>query len=548
MPRVGGELPAPPTPRILVFTSETKKLSSLSPFQRREGCDRFGKVSRCDKLRDGGIEVEFVDEIEAKRALSATEFQYTVKDGHGKRLVKLPITVSAHRTKNTSRGVIFCVDLEDVSDEDIAEGLSDFGVVAARRIRSRKAGALIPTHNIILTFNQLELPREVSVGYVRVRVRPYIPNPMRCFRCLRFGHTRDYCRNRPTCGNCASSDHSGEDCTSETKKCVNCDASQNPHSAFDRSCPALQREKEIIAIKHTERVSFREAREKYNASHPKRSYASVAKVTRPVRTEVSRDSNIHQLISILQSFGLRLVESTGTAPEPAAPTASQPAVMHRTSAATQTSPTSEVGEWTLVGRHRSLETSRASFTRAGSETSPPPSPPASPRPVGSVVTEALRREQGERRAREEGRARLVEKAKETKRTPGEKSAAAPSATQGSGPPKALPTGRSPPMAPPPPPPPLRRPPLPPRGAATEAQPPGTSASNQQTAQPPAQERASKRTLPWEGSPTEGGSPRARQRFQPGSTGRSSSADGRQRRGRARIQFGESPWSGAAEFF
>ena len=145
-PRVGGELPASPAPRILVLTSEARKLSSLSPFQRRKGCDRFGKVSRRDKLRDGGIEAEFADEIGAKRALSTTEFQYTVKGGHDKRLVKLPITVSAHRTRNTSRGVIFCVDLEDVSDGDIAEGLSDFGVVTARRIRFRKTGALAPTH------------------------------------------------------------------------------------------------------------------------------------------------------------------------------------------------------------------------------------------------------------------------------------------------------------------------------------------------------------------------------------------------------------------
>ena len=249
--RGGGELPASPTPRILILSCETKKLSSLSPFQRKEGCDRFGKVTRCDKLRDGGIEVEFLDEKDAKKALSATEFMYSVKDGQGRRLVKLPIAVSAHRTKNFSRGMIYCVDLEDVSDDEIADGLSDFGVVMARRIKSRnkRTGTLEPTHNIILTFNQMDLPREVTVGYVRVKVRTYFPSPMRCFRCLRFGHTRDHCRNRPTCSKCAATDHTGEACTEASRKCVNCDA---PHSAFDKDCPAFLREKEIIAIKVTE--------------------------------------------------------------------------------------------------------------------------------------------------------------------------------------------------------------------------------------------------------------------------------------------------------
>ena len=43
--------------------------------------------------------MEFIDERDAKKALSATEFVYTVRDGQGKRLEKLPIAVLVHRTK-----------------------------------------------------------------------------------------------------------------------------------------------------------------------------------------------------------------------------------------------------------------------------------------------------------------------------------------------------------------------------------------------------------------------------------------------------------------
>ena len=178
-----------PTPRILIISCATKKLSSLSPFQRKEGCDRLGKATRCHKLRDGKIAVEFAEEKDAGRALAATEFAYTARDDRGKRLVKLPISVSAHRTKNSSRGIIYCADLEDVSDDDIAEGLSDYGVVSARQIISRRAGTPVATHNIILTFNQVDTPRDVKVCFVRVQVRPYIPSPMRCFKCLKFGRS-----------------------------------------------------------------------------------------------------------------------------------------------------------------------------------------------------------------------------------------------------------------------------------------------------------------------------------------------------------------------
>ena len=221
-----------PTSRILIISCATKKLSSLSPFQRKEGCDRLGKATRCDKLRDGKIEVEFAEGKDAGRALAATEFAYTARDDRGKRLVKLPISVSAHRTKNSIRGIIYCADLEDVSDDDIAEGLSDYEVVSARRIISRRAGTPVATHNIILTFNQVDTPRDVKVGFVRVRVRPYIPSPMRCFKCHKFGHTKEFCRNKETCGKCAATDHTGADCTAEIKKCINCDSNQTPHSAF----------------------------------------------------------------------------------------------------------------------------------------------------------------------------------------------------------------------------------------------------------------------------------------------------------------------------
>ena len=98
--------PAPPStiPRILIITSESRKLSSLSPFQRKDGCDRMGQVLRCDKLRDGGIEVEFANEKDAEKALVATEF--TFKEGRDKRLTKLPIAVSPHRSKNSSRDLL----------------------------------------------------------------------------------------------------------------------------------------------------------------------------------------------------------------------------------------------------------------------------------------------------------------------------------------------------------------------------------------------------------------------------------------------------------
>ena len=305
-----------------------------------------------------------------------------------------------------------------------------------------------------------------------------------------------------------------------------------PHSAFDRRCPKYLEEKEIVTMKFTERISFREARQRYQATHPKRSYAAVVGEARPSLHSVpTENSNINQLISVLQSFGLRLAtdsrdqrrETPNTTPQ-AAPAC--------TEAVTQTSPTGaeEVlepvhadreGDWTLVRGGRRPRPSRTEAPHARSVTPLTQSETTPPRLEGSAVLEALRRGEEERRAREAKRARLAENARESRRSSGASAESMPPTTRAPVPPaaRAPQEGSLPPMRPPPPQP-RPPPPPPPLGAPSDPRPP-------LVAPPAPTDRPQKRQLPWEASPTGVGSPRSRQKFQPGSTrGRASSADGR----------------------
>ena len=47
-------------PKALVLFFDERRRTSLSSLQRKEGWDDFGKVKRCDRLRDGGLEVAYV--------------------------------------------------------------------------------------------------------------------------------------------------------------------------------------------------------------------------------------------------------------------------------------------------------------------------------------------------------------------------------------------------------------------------------------------------------------------------------------------------------
>ena len=559
-------------------------MSYLTPFQRKDGCDRFGKVTRCDRLRDGSIEVEFVSGTEAAKALSATTFTYSVGKRGEKRDVSIPITVTPHRSKNYRKGVISCPELRDTSDDEIVEGLSNFGVNEARRITTRRGGSTIPTDSIILTFDATELPSTVTVGYIRVRVRTYIPNPMRCFRCQRFGHTRTHCRNRPVCAKCSSPDHLDDGCDAGTLRCANCGDSQKPHASFDRSCPSFVKEKEINAIKATRNISFKEARDAYNQTHPTVSYAEKAKAPSSSKTTLDGMSAT-QLIALLKSFGLCVVASDA-APTSAVPKASTTFVASTSTAAAlvPSSPVTSMPEggaraapteaaaaaavdmggddgWTVVRGRRT----------AGRRSGSPHHPATQGEPSGATtsssrrshveetaVMAALRRSAEEKRARDARRARLVERAREARQsslsepaseTDGGSVRSAPSSPGGTSERSPAAMQSPPAMGPPPPPqrPRVPPPPLPSRPSSGERSLGTPQSSPRPLEPPPAPARPRKRSLPWKGSPSESNTPRTRHKPQSHQGGgRSSSADGRLLQGdgvHPRIQFRD----GAAEF-
>ncbi|GFV94159.1 uncharacterized protein TNCV_4462861 [Trichonephila clavipes] len=94
------------------------------------------------------------------------------------------------------------------------------------------------------------------MAYIRCPVRPYIPNPLRCFQCQRYGHSKNVCWGQPTCPRCGESGHDSADCTKK-EQCLNC---KGEHTAYSRSCPTWITEKEITAVKINEKISYPEAR------------------------------------------------------------------------------------------------------------------------------------------------------------------------------------------------------------------------------------------------------------------------------------------------
>ncbi|GBO20396.1 hypothetical protein AVEN_146339-1 [Araneus ventricosus] len=250
-------------------TDKNENFSNVSPFLVEKAITgSVGTVKSTKLIRSGDLLVEVACSKQAQQMLKLNA------------LSTIPVSVKPHETLNTCKGVITCGRLLNLPNEEIAQELHGQGIKDVRRINIRRDGEFIPTKHFILTFHTPRLPEYIKAGYVRCSVRPYIPNPLRCFKCQRFGHSKTNCRGTLTCSRCAAAGHESTGCTA-VEKCVNC---QGKHTSFSRSCPKWKLEKEVVATKFKNNISFPEARRLVKEQTPPvgGSYASVMQRNHPV--------------------------------------------------------------------------------------------------------------------------------------------------------------------------------------------------------------------------------------------------------------------------
>ena len=259
-------------PRFIVLkpTYNHQPLTKLSPFAVAKSIQgRFGTVNQVKKMKDGSLLIEASRKIQARHLLNTQTF------------LDIEVDAEPHRSLNTSKGVIrdFHQDLRDMTDDQIKQELSSQGVEKVSRFILKKDGKEIKTNTLFLTFDTHKPPEKLKIGYYFTNVQPYIPNPLRCFQCQKFGHSKKFCKNEIACWKCGKVGHDGGDCKSETVCCLNCNGD---HFASSKSCPIWQQEKDIQRVKTEKFLSYFEARKLVVSSSSTStsvttSYASIAK-------------------------------------------------------------------------------------------------------------------------------------------------------------------------------------------------------------------------------------------------------------------------------
>lgn len=254
----------------------SKNLKEVNPFLIKKSLKNCcGDVKSAKKLNDGTILVECVNEKQGKQLLKMP-FIFG-KDGEN-----IEVVTKVHPRLNTVKGVAFHADFDFMNDDEILDGLRDQHVVNVKKFVNKKGSNIHRNiQGVIITFDLCKIPEQIYIGYEIVKIKSYIPNPIQCFNCWKFGHISSKCVVNKICYNCAEIDHNDADNCKNDKKCVNCN--ETTHNVKDKKeCFVYKREFEIQKIKIEQRVSLFQAKSKYyqmysNLNQNKDSFVNVVK-------------------------------------------------------------------------------------------------------------------------------------------------------------------------------------------------------------------------------------------------------------------------------
>lgn len=150
----------------------------------------------------------------------------------------------------------------NVSQDEIEGALREANLPFERTVRLQKfsGGERIPSLTVRVDFLCPfdSIPYELQIDYVPYKIRPFQHNPIRCYFCQQFGHTRTSCKSKSLkCAKC-SQNHETKDCNTETDaiKCANCSGA---HPSYSRDCPRFIVAKRVDSVARENKISYADA-------------------------------------------------------------------------------------------------------------------------------------------------------------------------------------------------------------------------------------------------------------------------------------------------
>ena len=180
----------------------------------------------------------------------------------------IEVTVKKHDTLNSIQGTVILPDIEDEHKppekymllDSLKKRYDNVEDVEIYEIPNKKSPGRT-LHLARIKFEGQSLPQKIKIQGQNREVRPYVPKPLQCKTCSKFGHSTNKCRSTPVCAFCSSLNHSTEwNCG--TPKCVNCGLG---HHARSKECTFYIYNTELKLLVSRTGMSFREAKLEFKA-------------------------------------------------------------------------------------------------------------------------------------------------------------------------------------------------------------------------------------------------------------------------------------------
>ena len=233
-------------------------ISNPQASLRKENiCKKSIALKNCYKeiksLRSGDLSVKVSSLIMAQRLQQVSKIGETF------------VEVSQDIYLNSSKGIVSSFEFQDLSDSELTHLFSSISYTVKRMPGKRdEKGNPTFSNTLLITFKSPSLPTSIKIGYMTFRVKPFFPNPTRCYNCNLYGHTNHNCKKSKRCGWCGQEDDDHPARCNNQKFCFHC---TGEHPVWDRECPKLEREKELVKILSQEKLTRREGIKKWETDH-----------------------------------------------------------------------------------------------------------------------------------------------------------------------------------------------------------------------------------------------------------------------------------------
>ena len=175
----------------------------------------------------------------------------------------IEVSVKRHDTLNSIQGTVVLPTVDDDDDapsklillDSLNKRYNNIQDLEIYEIPNRKYPGN-PLKIAKIKFEGQTLPQKIKILGQSREVRPFVPKPLQCRSCCKFGHTESKCRGTPVCAFCSSKDHPTKwNCGSA--KCVNCGLD---HHARSKDCTFYMYNTELKILVSRTGMSFKEAK------------------------------------------------------------------------------------------------------------------------------------------------------------------------------------------------------------------------------------------------------------------------------------------------